>query len=469
MSGTQLNLKESVLNTFRRLPIVLEVFLLIAPILVASCIYMYLTIMKVLVDHDMNYYSLTAEYLISIQGDRLVEAMEGDSISESDLRLLPEDILSSRLYNTISNKLEAWFLGNDEGQQRDPIYFRYLIRKADGSCTEFDPRAGILYGVDAGPGEKELTGLISPEELPWEEEGLQKFELGEKGHGVRAFLLSLDVTKSASFGERELFNAGEGGRILICSYIPEDEVTRDCRQRTLKAAVFGLGILILVFTPVFIVIFRSLRGLSVMRDYMDAVTSRTNPRDLKEELIRSEDSSSAEITELLVNFQIMALKIQDYQEDVGSITAMFEPLVPGPVLKLFNKADIREIKPGDRTDAEGAVLRVMLNSGRDADQTEFGERNRVISHILDIMCSMGGLIMELEYSRITAFFPDSGEEISPGRTAEDCIARIKDTDLTDSGIRRINTSVTVGRVTFEVEGTPERMAICLADDAKKAV
>ncbi len=464
MSGTKFNLKESVLNTLRSVPVVVEILLIVSPILIAGCFYMYTTIMRVLVSHDMKYYSLTAEHMISIQGDRLLAAMDQNGDDAVDLRLMPVDILSSQLNNIASSRLEAWFLGHDEGQERDPIYLRYLILEADGSISEFDGKTGIMYGKDSTPEERELTNLMGETELPWDGTELQEVSFGGRGHAVDTYLLPIPVKKKVCYGDIPLRSPEDANRLILGCYILEDEVMKDCRFRTMKAAVIGLGALLIVIIPAFIVALRSLRGLRIMRRYMDSVSTKTVPRELSRALAESEDTSSAEITELLINFQLMALKIQDYQEDVGTIMTLFEPLVPGAILKLFGKEDIRELNPGDRAEAEGAALTARLVSGRESEQPEFSVRNQLITDLLDIVKSKGGLIMELGYDHLTAFFPETDGEVTASGLAFACAEEFKKAERTDSGVRRIRTVIREGSIGFIAEGTPERMDIRLEEN-----
>lgn len=170
-----------------------------------------------------------------------------------------------------------------------------------------------------------------------------------------------------------------------------------------------------------------------------------------------------EISDLTAIFSRMSENIRDYMEKVMAIQKKYEPFVPGDLIALMGKADIREVKAGDKVSCDAALLLVELDSFEElkAEQRSdllFESINQALGVMIPCVRESGGQIVRFERGGLLALFP--GDALAAADTLFSIVNRLRFHEEL-----RCHGALDYRKVTLEIMGSRERMdfTICTED------
>lgn len=340
------------------------------------------------------------------------------------------------------------------------LQFWYLVIRGNGRILLVDSTAGTTRELT-----EEETLFIKCREAAEGNGGVQWED--EESHFC-LFLQPLDGPVRYD-GSPLLYNiAGAQIGMLVKGDLSFVDVS--VRKRV-TVYVLGLSALLLfIITAMCVSIHRYLWVLRDMSWIMRRYRLQQYSAMLMEELgkrmaIVRRRSKDSELKELVESFYAMICNLQDYRDTVESIRNQYEPFVPEALVRLFHGEESLDVRPGNRAELDGTVLRVHFEPYR------LEEDNLLCAAACEIISSEGGIVVRIAKSGIEAVFPAAGTRADAcyeaERAGQEAAEQIQGLRIDETGVQTIATKVWRGTFCLRVIGSKKRMAIRLTEKGER--
>ena len=431
-------------------PVASEIVLIFILLIIAGGLAMHFALREELLRYETSMYRLSMEQLLEAEAEHILsfDRKAGtDSIDMKELEEVRNETFASEDIS-FTGALAFGFTGWEKTRRRNSIHLSYVFSDGTGSLTELSVHTGISSAVD--PDSELGQALLKVIHDRKTEEAV--LETGEKKQRIR--MLPIKVFSPVKYGDTLLCHGGRRSSAVICASYYEMQELKNSRRRGMMISLISLSGLILFAVLVSAMLYFSLRVFKPIQASMEAIRRGEAEKAEEEGRKVRELMSTPEVRELQDNVQLMFLSIREYSANVRSIIKEYEPLLPGALLKWFEKDDIREICPGDEAVLNGISVYVGLEDAPGQGDVPFRDRNRLISGAVDAASLLGGTVVAIGYRHFRAVFTEESKTKVP-----DFIREVRDLELQGTGVRRIRISCSEGKSVLSVIGVRERMAL----------
>lgn len=443
-------------NTGLYIPLALGIFLAFLPVLLFGGWYLRRTLKNELLKFETGLSWITVSRLLETEAERFDEAVNDGSREELDLRALSSETLFPAHRLGFTNALLFGIRESEVHSLRsqDDELIRYIYYDQNHELTELDTESGNAVRIEEGSDYYSYASMALSEKVP--DRSLMAVGYQWNDESYYASFLPVMTNKPVRFGEHLLSDGSEGSCILICGQLNFSITEKMINFHVVRSTLIIYIALMIVVLFICSAVSWALGGPRKLHRSI-RVIRRDN--SLPFENVRTFRSSafSPEIKELMENFQLMFLSIQEYQESISSIRKLYEPLLPAALLELFGREDIREIRPGDTVLVTGEAVELHLEGDTKNPGTKAG-RNHYLAKLLDILQDAGMIVTELDTEHILAL--KCALENEPADfVKKDLVPRLYEADRKGSGVGEIRADVSEGEFQLFVTGIPEHMAI----------
>ncbi len=432
-------------------PVALEIILIFLLLMFLGGFVMYQAMEEEFLSYELGMYQISMEQILDVETQRFLEMSEDAGKNGTvNLEKNEENHNQARNDRTIEFTGELAFGLSDweSTSRRANIFMRYVFMNQDRTITALNSGTGLTEEIDP---ESDFAEAVRYTLLERKE---VEADLDYGGFNLYMRLHPMHISPRVQYGDAVISKGGKDTSVVICSYYDPDHVAEASHRRKMTVMFLTCSGLVLVSIAVCIMIYRSLRVFRPMRASMDAIRKGEEEKAEEEGEKVRKLAATPEIMDLQESFQLMFLSSREYQANVTSITKMYDPLLPGALVDLFGKKDIRELAPGDQAALRGSMF-LMGTEMEARSDVPFREMNRVYSDAANAAALRGGIVIAMGSRHITVYFPDTDQAVSSG----DVIDMIRGLDLKGTGVKRIRMSWDRGDFTLSVIGVPERMTI----------
>ena len=454
MSGGKAGELKKTGSRFHYVPLALEIGLCSIPflILIVWCVNW---MAEEMTDYSNGLDWIYLVRMMEMESCLFEERMADDTVSELDIRT---DFEHVTLFGSIKDMPAYDFATVDEyseSDESDNLQISYLFLRNNHELIKLDakereqssvPKDSVFY-------DQALLALRS-ETLP---KSLSRIYYKSDGRTICRSFRILSPSKPVRWGNMRVSDGKPGSRILIsgtivCDYQGSNsELNRGkFLQHVLAYSLVVLGVMCIAISTILV------KPRQVIRIMQGVCLSDIDFTGADEKL--KESSVIPQIHDLIENFRLMFLSIQKYHRSISNIHDIYEPALPESLLELFNKEDIRTIQPGDKAYVQGTAVSVRFMSDDHGDGSSFTERNKLTSHVLDRLSSMGAIVTELELDRITGICPGKNGK----RTElEGKIRDIRSLNTKGTGVGSLAVTAEEGEFCIMIAGFGEHKRVCM--------
>lgn len=249
--------------------------------------------------------------------------------------------------------------------------------------------------------------------------------------------------------------AGEVKGVVKCS-LDTQFLKEQAAEDAVILSLRIIGGFVAVVGAALVLLHISLRPLKQLQRFLTNMEKNGGQRSL---IVKGHN----EISDLTAIFSRMSENIGEYMEKVMAIQKKYEPFVPGDLITLMGKADIREVKAGDKVSCDAALLLVELDSFEELKAEQhagllFESINQALGVMIPCVREFGGQIVQFERGGLLALFP--GEAQAAADTLLSIVNRLRFHEEL-----RCHGALDYRKVTLEIMGSRERMdfTICTED------
>ena len=431
-------------------PVAAEIVLIFIFLIFLGGLAMHFSLREELTKYETGMYHMSMEQILEAEAGQFLVLAAKAGTGQIDMKQLEKDRNSDSISQDISfsGDLNFGYSRWEKNSRKNNIYLRYVFSDGGEKLTELDVASGTTAPVDPesefGKALADAVRSKKPEEV----------DIGTGTGTMRMRMLPMKLFSPVMYGDRQLSQGGRNGVAVICAYFFEESQIGNSRRRSLTVSLIAFSGLILSAVVMSFLIWHSLRVFKPIQASMEAIRRGEAEKAEEEGKKINELTTAPEVRELQENVRLMFLNIREYGENVNSITKEFEPVLPGALLKLFGREDIRDIVPGDEAVLDGISVYIGLEDEPEQENIPFREKNRLLGSGADAVSLLGGIVTAIGARHIRAVFPEAVK----GKMRE--LAEIlQGLDLKGTGVRRIRISMKEGRSVLTVIGVPERMAI----------
>ena len=121
-----------------------------------------------------------------------------------------------------------------------------------------------------------------------------------------------------------------------------------------------------------------------------------------------------EIGEIIRNFNRMSAVIESHMEKMEELNHAYQQFVPGEIFEILHRDNVEEVELGDQAQERMVILSVEAYAfEEETRELSSGETflyiNRVLNEIVPKVEEQGGIIMQFEKARVSAFYREQGK------------------------------------------------------------